>query len=299
MVTSATPASTMLKMFSGALRGLSEGAAVRSSLAFMRHSCSWSERAWRERCSRRCVAARSAGCLLREEVYELEVLELGGQGRGELGLVRSLAYLAGHLKEGLHGSRERHVSPAEGHYRALYLRAVLDLYQAKMPRCHRGYDRRPGQERHAQAVFDHPLGSLDAVELYRLKLPDARVPEKRTRQLVVARGVVEEYELLAPDLRQLRRSLLCKAMLRVHHQHELVLVKRHALHLRVAHRPRQPELYLLLQNHLQNVLRVPGPHRDRHPGVRCREALQDRRQSVRAYPRRSSQGQPPARSASE
>src|ERR671932_735556 len=213
MVTSATPASTMLKMFSGALRGLSEGAAVRSSLAFMRHSCSWSERAWRERCSRRCGAARSAGCLLREEVYELKVLELGGQGGGELGPVGSLAHLAGHLEEGLHVSRERHISPAEGHYWALYLRAVLDFYQGKIPRCHRGYHRRP---------------------------------EQRSRQLIVARRVVEEYKLLPPDLRQLRRSLLREAMLRIHHQHELVLVKRHAFYLWVAHCPRQAEMYLLL-----------------------------------------------------
>jgi hypothetical protein len=72
--------------------------------------------------------ARAWYARLREEVYELQVLELGGQSRGELGPVRGLAHLAGYLEEGPYGPRERHVSPPDSDYRALYLGAVLDLY---------------------------------------------------------------------------------------------------------------------------------------------------------------------------
>src|SRR3954453_7943317 len=74
---------------------------------------------------------------LSEEVYELKVLELGGQSGGELGAIAGLAHAARNLQKRLHGAGERHVPAPQGYYRALYLRAVLDLYQREMPRRYR------------------------------------------------------------------------------------------------------------------------------------------------------------------
>src|SRR5918997_2802355 len=145
-------------------------------------------------------------------------------------------------------------------------------------------------------MLDHPLGSLYVIELYSFELPDAGAPEQLLRQLVVARRAVEHDQLLPADLGDLCRPLLREPVLGVHHQHQLVLVQGPALDIRVLHLPREPELYFLLQDHLQNVLRVSGPDRDRHPRVRRRETLQDRWQSVRAYPRRRPQREPPTRS---
>ena len=60
------------------------------------------------------AAAVEAGCspaaALREEVYELEVLELGGQGGGELGAVARLAHASGDLQESPDGAGEGDVS---------------------------------------------------------------------------------------------------------------------------------------------------------------------------------------------
>src|SRR5919112_4693829 len=71
--------------------------------------------------------APTDGCL-REEIYELQVLELGGESGGELGPVSGLAHATRDLQECLHGTGEGNVAPPNGYYRALYLRAVLYLY---------------------------------------------------------------------------------------------------------------------------------------------------------------------------
>ena len=55
-------------------------------------------------------AGISLAAPLREEVYELEVLELGGQGGGELGAVARLAHAPGDLQESPDGAGERDVA---------------------------------------------------------------------------------------------------------------------------------------------------------------------------------------------
>ena len=55
-------------------------------------------------------AGVSLAAPLREEVYELEVLELGGQGGGELGAVARLAHASGDLQESPDGAGEGDVA---------------------------------------------------------------------------------------------------------------------------------------------------------------------------------------------
>src|ERR687894_2283685 len=183
---------------------------------------------------------------LREEVYELQVLELGGESGRELGPISGLAHASRDLQERLHGTGEGHVAAPDGYYRALYLRAVLYLYKREVPRRHGAHHRRPGQERYPEAVLDHPFGRLDVIELYRAELPDAGVPEEGLGELVVARRAVEHDQLLPADLGDRCRALLREAVLRIYHQYELVLVERHALYLRMVDLSREPEMHLLL-----------------------------------------------------
>src|SRR5215217_8505526 len=64
--------------------------------------------------------------LLCEQVYELKVLELGGEGGGELGAVPLLAYRVGDLEEGGNRARRCHVAPFQGDDGTGHLRVLLD-----------------------------------------------------------------------------------------------------------------------------------------------------------------------------
>ena len=88
-------------------------------------------------------------------------------------------------------------------------------------------------------------------------------------------------------------------MPRIYDQHQLILIEWQTLHLGMPHRPREPQLHLLLQRHLQNRLGMPRPHRDGDPGMSRREPLQQPRQRVSPHARRSPDPQPPPRSPPE
>ena len=64
-------------------------------------------------------------------------------------------------------------------------------------------------------------------------------------------------------------------MLRVDHEHELVLVERDRLQLRMAERPAEPDLHLLAEHELEHFLRVPGADRQGDLRVRAPEPGQD------------------------
>src|SRR5918994_1627464 len=160
---------------------------------------------------------------LREEVYELEVLELGGEGGGELRPVLSLAQSARYLQERGDGPASGRVPALQGDDRARHPRVLFDGDQGQVPRRDAPHDRRSRQERDPQPVLD----------------------------------------------------------------------------LRMPHRPREPEVHILLQCHLQDVLRGPRAYGYRHPRIRRREPLPQPWQSVRPYPRRRPEHEPPSRSPTQ
>ena len=123
----------------------------------------------------------------------------------------------------------------------------------------------------------------------------ATTPPRRNsdlRQLEVARGAVEHHQPLAADLGQLDRAAARKAVLRIAHQHQLVLVQRKRVDVRVAQRAHQPDLDLVVEHHRQDLFGVAGAHGDVDARVQIREALQHGRQHVRAHRRRGAQRQP-------
>src|SRR5215212_5887191 len=95
----------------------------------------------------------SAITSLREQVDELEVLELCGQGGGEFGPVRRLAQGARNLQERGDGPAGWHVPPFEGDDRARHPWVLLDRDQGQVPRRDAPYDRRPRQERDPEPVL--------------------------------------------------------------------------------------------------------------------------------------------------
>src|SRR5215213_8281649 len=107
----------------------------------------------------------------REEVYELQVLELGGEGGGELGTVPLIAHLVGDLEEGGHGARRRHVATFQGDDRAAHLRVLLDGDEHEVAGSDRPDHGRPRQESDPEPMLDHPLGRLDVVHLHGPELP--------------------------------------------------------------------------------------------------------------------------------
>ena len=100
----------------------------------------------------------------------------------------------------------------------------------------------------------------------------------------------------SPISARLADPLPGKPVPRIDDEHQLVLIEPQALHLGMAHRPREPELHLLLQGHLQDLLGMPGPDRDGDPRISRREPLQQPGQCVGPNPRRSPDPQPPPRS---
>ncbi len=148
------------------------------------------------------------------------------------------------------------------------------------------------QERDAEALLHHLLCRVDVVELHDALGSDSRSPEERVRQLGVARGPVEEHELLARDLFQPDPPALGEAMARIGDEHEAVFVQRRTLDVRMAEGPDEPELDLLADDELEDLLGVARPDADAHAGVADREPLQDRGKDVRRERRGRAEREP-------
>src|ERR687889_1946546 len=209
-----------------------------------------------------------------EQVDQLQVLELGCQGGRERGATPIFAHRVGDFEEGGDRAGRRDVTTLESYDRATHLRILLYRYEHEVAGRDRPDHGSAGQKRDPQPVLDHPLGGLDIVDLYSSELPYAGVPEQGVRLLEVARVVVEEDELLLTDLGQARCTLPGEPVPWIYDEHQFVLIERQALDFGVAHRPRETELHLLLERHLEDRLGMPGPHRDRNPRMRRREPLQ-------------------------
>src|SRR5215203_3100260 len=119
------------------------------------------------------------------------------------------------------------------------------------------------------------------------------------RLLEVTGVVVEEDELLVSDLRQTRHPTPGEPVPGIDDEHQLILIQRQALHVGMAHRPRETELDLFVQGHLQDRLRMRSPHRDGNPWMRRREPLQQPGQGISPHPRRSPDPQSSPRSPPE
>src|SRR5919112_4695039 len=124
-----------------------------------------------------------------EQVYKLQILELGRQSGGELGTVALLAHRIRDFEEGGHRPCRGNVTALEGHDRAAHLRTLLYRYEHEVAGRDRPDHGSAGQKRDPQPVLDHPLGGLDIVDLYSSELPYAGVPEQVVRLLEVARVV--------------------------------------------------------------------------------------------------------------
>lgn len=95
-------------------------------------------------------------------------------------------------------------------------------------------------------------------------------------------GAVEEDEVLAHELLDADPPSGGEGVPGVHDEHDLVLVERHALDVGMAERAHEAELHLVAQHHVQHLLGVPRADGQPDRRVRGAEALQDRREDVRA-----------------
>ncbi len=80
-----------------------------------------------------------------------------------------------------------------------------------------------------------------------------------------------------------------ETVLRIAHQHQLVLVQRHRDDVRVAQRSDQPHLDLVVEHHGQDLFGVPGAHGHVDARVQVRESLQHGGQDIRADRRGSAE----------
>ena len=88
-------------------------------------------------------------------------------------------------------------------------------------------------------------------------------------------------------------------MIRVHDEHQLVLVERELLDLGIVERTQEPDGDLLALDQLDHLLGVAGAHGHLHARVRLREAVEDRRQRVRRHDRRRAHGDVPGHAAAQ
>ena len=112
---------------------------------------------------------------------------------------------------------------------------------------------------------------------------DASAQKQRLGQLEVARRTVKHDQALAADLGQFDRPASSEAMLWITHQHQLVLVQRHGIDVRVAQRAHESNLNFVVEHHRQDLFGVTRADRHVDPRVKVGEALQHRRQYVCAY----------------
>jgi hypothetical protein len=139
-----------------------------------------------------------------------------------------------------------------------------------------------GKERDAETLLDHLLRGVDVVELHHASRNRSGAAEELVRQSVVARRAVEEDQLDVADPLRADRLLTDEGVVRVDDEHELVLVERCRLDLRVTQGPPEPDLHLLLEDEVEDLLGVPRPDRELHLWVRATEPGQDPGQDVGA-----------------
>ena len=134
-----------------------------------------------------------------------KVLELGGEGGGELGAVPLLAHRVGDFEEGGDGADRGHVAAFEGDDGTAHLGVLPDGHEDEVARetdlttAVRGRKATPS----LCSTIRLAASMLSTSMVLSSLMPG--VPEQRVRLLEVAGVVVEEDELLVPDLRQTRR----------------------------------------------------------------------------------------------
>ena len=162
------------------------------------------------------------------------------------------------------------------------MRCISHADQAQRAGRHLAIDRRARQQRHAQAALYHLFRGLDVVELHHAAGLHAGGQESRLRDLVVAGSAVEHDHLLTADIAHLHVRPARKGVAGSHHQHQLLLVEGDQLDVGMLERAADPQLHLVAQDQLLDLLGVAGAHRDLDTGVPRYEALQHRRQQVGA-----------------
>jgi hypothetical protein len=138
------------------------------------------------------------------------------------------------------------------------------------------------QQRDPKALLHHLLGGLDVVELHYAGRHDAGLPEKCARELVVAGGAIEENQLFATERGHLDVPRGRERMLRIHDEHESILVEQRAFDLWVAQRTDETDVNLLAQHEGEHLLGVARLHAHTHPRVGGGEPAEGGRKDVRA-----------------